>query len=375
MDKPTIINKEAEIATIGACLADPNAIIFVASETRPEDFAVPANRWLADAIWWCLDQRIPPTMAAVIDRLSASGRWSDNGKREAVAMADIDAALRSISETDIEYAPQNARLVHDAAFRRNGKASLERASKLFDNADLPADDIHKGVLRTIGEVFDGRQRRDAALVSVMDEEHQRLAKMGENDLPGVTCGIKWLDEVTGGFLPAESWVIAAPYKMRKTTVALNMIMAAARAGAPVSVMTVGDSSRDATYRKMLAMVMNEIMISDGAGPDRQVVSSKTLQFILKDKYYSELKSRAELHLYSLPIRLYDGRDMIADLGETARLIRRDVAMHGTRIFVYDYAQACAHGLKDYERTTYFAGWTQQITGEVGFDGHRHLAIE
>jgi len=366
MNEQPIINKEAEAATLGACLYDPNTIVFVASVCAPGDFLIPINRWVAEAIWWCFENRVPPTMAAVIDRLSSVGRWSDgNGRKDAVAMPDIDAMLRSISETDVEYAPNNALAVREAAFRRDGKAALEKAAKMFSDQNTRADDIHRTVLRMVGNVFDGRGQRDASVASISEEEQNRIAKMSDSDLSGVTCGIKWLDDLTGGFAPSESWVVAAPYKMRKTTLVLNMILAASSSGAPVSCFTVGDSTRDATYRKLLAIEMNRLMIERNVEFSAQVVSSKTLQYKLRDTFYSELREAADARLSRLPIRLYDGRDYIADLGETARVLRRDAAMYGTRIFVYDYAQACGHGKDDYERTTFLANWTQQVSGELG----------
>jgi hypothetical protein len=60
--------------------------------------------------------------------------------------------------------------------------------------------------------------------------------------------------------------------------------------------------------------------------------------------------------------------MVSNLNETGRILRRDVAMYGTRVFVYDYAQAANCGQNDYERTSNIAGWTQQLIGELGVTG-------
>lgn len=360
--------QQAEAAVIGACIADPNAIVFVAGEVKPDDFTVPVYNWVARAIWSCFETRTPPTMAAVIETLQTQGRWSNVTTKTAVSMADIDGVLQSVTDSDVQYAVHNARLVRDAAFRRRGHASIIKAAEYFKDRNLTPNDVQIKVLTAVGHVFDGRASRDAGISSIGEEERGRLGSMTDGDLPGVSCGIGWLDGLTGGFLPAETWVIAAPYKMRKTTVALNMVLSAARAGAPVSVFTVGDSSRDSTYRKLLSMVMNQLMIGDPQASERQPVSSKTLQYRLRDAYYNTLKDRASAILEAYPVRLYDGRDLVGSLNETARILRRDAAMYGTRVFVYDYAQAANYGTNDYERTTYFAGWTQQIVGELGVTG-------
>jgi replicative DNA helicase len=359
------VAKEAEAAVLGACLSDPDAVIFAAQEISPADFAVPVHAWIASALWACFERRIAPTLAAVIDQLRIEGRWSDSVSKSAVSMPDLEAMLASITEADVEHVLSNARIVREAAFRRTGFVRVSQAAQLFNDLSLAAPDVQRGVLDRVGKVFDAHASRDAALYAIGDEERARIARMSGDTLPGVTCGLGWLDQLTGGLLPAEAWVIAAPYKMRKTTIMLNMILSAARAHAPVSVFTVGDSSRDATYRKLLAMVMNDLMIQHAIGADRHVVSSKTLHYPLRDAFYADLYAQASAWLEALPIRLYDGRDRIGGLSETARILRRDVAVHGTQVFAYDYVQAAACGINDYEKTSYYAGWCQQLIGELG----------
>jgi replicative DNA helicase len=367
MDKPILVNREAEAAVIGACLSDPNTIVFVAAETAPDDFTVPVYRWLAESIWWCFDNRIPPTMAAVIDRLTTNKRWSDRIGKAAVSMQDIDAVLGTIGESDIEFAPQNAKLVRLAAFRRTGHTELEKAAKLFDDTTRPVEDIQRDVLRQVCGVFEQRGNRDASITSIGGLERERVKSMKDDELPGISCGIRWLDELTGGFLPSETVVIGGAYKMRKTTLMLNMFLRSAHF-APLSVFTVGDSTRDDTYRKLVALQMNQMMIDEQWNDLGIVASSKTLQYKLTRPEYQDLRDRAEVAIDGLPIRLYDGRDMISDLNETSRYLRRDVALFGTRIFAYDFAQSNRHGKDDYEKTLFMSAWAQQICGELGITG-------
>jgi len=304
----------------------------------------------------------------VITQLQAVGRWSDAVSKNAVTMPDIDTILSVVAEADIDHAASNAKLVRDAAFRRNGYSSIRSTASLFCDGTKDATDIQRQVLSAVGKIFDDHRSRDPSISSVAQEEKERINSMSDSELPGISCGVAWLDKLTGGFLPTETWVIAAPYKMRKTTLVLNFILCSASHNSPVSVFTVGDSSRDATYRKLLAMVMTQLMLTEDTPQDKAVVSSKTLQYKLRDPYYVALKERACAQLDAYPIRLYDGRDMVGSLSETGRLLRRDAAMFGTKIFVYDYAQAANYGVNDYERTSYLAGWTQQLVGELGVTG-------
>lgn len=362
----TPIAIESEAAVLGAMISDPNGVIFVSDVISPIDFYVPVHRWLADAIWSCFEQRVPPTMAAIIHQLGVAGRWSETGTSKiAASMKDIDAVLNSIAQPDIEFVLNNAALIRDAAFRRTGYSVAQQAASTFYNRSLTMDVVQADVLTMIGKVFERNDQRSASIQSIAVDEKKRLDSMVDGQLPGVSCGVRWLDEVTGGFLPAETWVIAAPYKMRKTTLELNMALACGLANVPVSIFTIGDSSRDATYRKLTAMRMNQLALHDVS---HKTASSQTLQYNLKDEYYIALRNRAWSDIDQMPIRLYDAKDRVGTLSEATRNLRRDVALYGTRVFFYDYAQAINFGANDYEKTTYFAAWLQTMVGEHGLTG-------
>jgi len=362
-----VANPVAESLVLGACLVDQDAIVFVSDVTSPKDFHVPANRWMAEAIWECLSHREPPTLGAVITRLQAMGRWSDRTAPDKICRTDLDNAILAVSDGDIEHAVTNAKQVREAAFRRNGKRLLNKLSESFSDLKLSPDDVQKHVTESIGKIFDGNGERDSSLAAIGEEEEQRIESMADGELPGVTCGLAWLDELTSGFLPGETWIIAGAYKQRKTTAMLNMILAAAQAGAGITIFTNGDSSRASTYRKLLSMMMNQAMIGE-SDEYPSTVSSTTLQYRIKDERYAFLKQICMDKLHQLPIRLKDGKDGVGDLRECTRILRRDVALHGTRIFVYDFAQAINYGANDYDRTTYFSSWIQNMAGETGTTG-------
>jgi hypothetical protein len=61
--------------------------------------------------------------------------------------------------------------------------------------------------------------------------------------------------------------------------------------------------------------------------------------------------------------LYDAGDKIGDLKTAERVIMRDKAIHGTRLFIYDYAQTIRQGSGDYEKTVIFANWMQNTIGD------------
>jgi replicative DNA helicase len=355
-------NELAEAVTLGACLIQPDTIVSVSQETTPSDFTVPVFRWLAGALWECLEQHTPPTLPVIIGYLESAKRWAgDRPSQDGVCYEDLRKCQLAATDTDIDFARQNAKLIRRAAFRRNGYQAVAQASRVFLDIELDETQIQQRVSQTIEQSFDGVTYRSSDLASIEAEEQKRLANPRGND--GIPCGVRWLDDLTGGFQQAENWVISGAYKARKTTVALNMMLAAAKSGAGVAMFTNGDSTRDATYRKLLAM---EMTLRMGVRPEfRSEVSARTLQHPLGNFEYAKLRTESSEFLKTLRIRLYDGRDMIGNLAETGRIMRRDALLHGIQVFFYDYAQTIVHGTGDYEKVTYYAAWAQNITGELG----------
>lgn len=356
----------AEAAVLGSILNKPDVIIDVFDKIAPSDFCIDVHRWIAEAIWDCFTTKITPTYAAVVEKLRARDRFGDELSKTAVTFKDIDAIIGSVVDSDSRAIVDHIQLVRDASFRRTGVNQVEAAAKIFCDMERNVDQIEREVFDKVGRAFDGRGGRDASVSAVGRDEQDRIDRMSDDSTPGIGCGLTWLDDLTGGFLPAEAWVIAAPYKMRKTTLALNMIMACARQEQAVSVFTVGDSSRGATYLKLVSMVMNRLMLDQGF--DRPSLSGRALRYPLHDDEYRAYYHAAREIVDSWPIRLYDGQDKIGNMPEASRILRRDVALYNTRVFVFDYAQAVYSGKNDYERTSAFVTWMQQMIGEYGLTG-------
>jgi replicative DNA helicase len=355
-----LASPDAEAAVLGAILIDPNLIVPAAEDITPGDFATPVYIWLAEAAWHCLDHKTPPTVPALIEQLKSARHWSETPTKDAVTYADFQSLMKCVSDVNIAFIKQHIKIIRELAFRRNGDIRLRQAAQLFLDTQHTPEDIQAQCNTLIGSVFDRHDARDPSLVSIDQEEEARLAR---GEVNSVTCGLKWLDNIVGGFLPSENWVIDGPYKSRKTTVLLNMLLEASYV-CPVSIFTNGDSTRGSTQRKLLAMLMNQEAIRYGWNEYR-VISSQALAFAMREERYQKLKDHARSILNKLPIRLYDGRDLVGNLSEVARLLRRDHALYGTRVWAYDYAQTVNHGMTDYERVVYYAAWCQNINGELG----------
>lgn len=359
-----LIPQEAEAAVVGIILIDPNAVITAAQHIGPGDFGTPVYRRIAEAAWYWLGQRTPPTSALILERLRATAQWSDFATPHTVCGQDFQALLMSVPNSDASFVAHHAREVARYSVRRKGIDASARVGRMF--ADMAMDDaeLQSEQAKMMGDVFTGAETRPADIGGILDAHEEKIQAQarGEAVPEAIRTRLAWLDSATGGIYRGQVWVITGPYKGRKTTFAHNMVLAAAMSGHPVSVFTNGDSTRRDTSLRFVAMVMNLIAIEE-RWPEYNPVSAATLRNHLRNEQYNALRARAVAIVKALPLRLYDAGDGIGDLKITERLILRDKAMHGTEVSMYDYAQTIKEGRGDYEKTVLFASWAQNVIGD------------
>ena len=192
-----------------------------------------------------------------------------------------------------------------------------------------------------------------------------------------STGIDWMDELTGGFSPADIWWIVSAYKMRKSTLLLNLGMYAAMNGASVAFL-----SREMPIRRVVAQIV--CMLGIGYLIENGLYETKTssghpLNWInpralmqARNTYrrWDNRKVRAidygiaEWHKIKSLMRIYDTSDeggRLRDIASVESIIRRDRALHGTQIVMADYLQLFdAPGAGIFDKTSYAARTLQEI---------------
>lgn len=210
-------------------------------------------------------------------------------------------------------------------------------------------------------------------------------------------GLTWFDETAGGIAPAKFWGLAAPYKSRKTTVALNlmvsMIMFAhqKRAKMPSIAFMSGEMPRTALATNLIAMLAAAYVHDLKMEGRREKEKQPTLDYITGEmlllagqtyKRWPSLKVKAIewaretfRSVFAKHVRIYDKSDKgggITDYDALENAIYRDIALYGTDLIIVDYLQNfTAPGEKgsadkaDFIRNTYGSELFQEIVTSKG----------
>lgn len=187
--------------------------------------------------------------------------------------------------------------------------------------------------------------------------------------PTKSTGLAWLDELSGGFSLGDIWWIVGAYKMRKTTLMLNMLIQAALAGHSVTFLS-REMRQEQVSAQIIAMLANGYLLETGefenktsAGNPLNWISGRT---VLKAR--NKIKTwdmRKQMAVYNAidayeaigdKLRIYDqtkegGR--LSDIGSAQTLMKRDKALFACEMVFIDYLQLfAAPGKELFDQTAY-----------------------
>jgi replicative DNA helicase len=204
-----------EASVLGACMCDPQAFWKVADVLTAEDFALPANASLWNAI----------------AELRKAGKEADG-----VTVAELYPSLERHAlevASQAHFAAANVRqygeMVIAKAVQRRVNAAGQRIAKLAGEDSLgEAQKILAtcqprivGAVRPIGDYL-------GELLQVMQQRTDATEL-----LTGVPTSLPWLDEQTSGWQRGDLIILAARPSVGKTALALQCALHAAQTGHPV----------------------------------------------------------------------------------------------------------------------------------------------
>ena len=309
---------DAEAATLGAMLLDPEAINTVSGTLLPDDFFKKAHALVFEAILSLAerDSTDGVDLITVTDELRANGALDTVGGPGFVASLGANVP----SAANVDY---YARIVRESSNRRRLlRAAREIISEVFDSG-MESRVVMEEAERRIFEIAENTNSnqfvRARDLVGDAVEQIEKLIKSGRQ-YTGVPTGFGVLDKLLSGFQKSEFIIIGARPSIGKTAFALSMAANIAIDNkVPVGFFTL-EMSNLAIMQRLLASV-------------GRVSSEKLRTGMLRSADLANLTEAAG-RIYEAPLWINDTPSIkLLDLRAQARRMR---SQHNIEILFIDY---------------------------------------
>ena len=320
------VNERAEVAVLGACLADASCYWRASQIVTAEDFYPETHQHVFRAMGNLSRDNVAIDLVTVVSRLDALGL---------VVPAGGNAYIASLANElpDPANVEHYARLVKDVALKRAvlrlGMDLQSLAGGVGGTGAEALEQAQAGLLR-IGQ----SAAADAVKLDVLlRREGEALEREYEEKVPPFNVGIDDLDRLLHGYHRGELTVIAAESGVGKTALALTLGAKASASGRKVLVFSEEMTSR-ALVRRLLSTeskIHNYRLQSSRIGPGdfREVVTAID-------------------RMSGYPLWIYEG---IGTTTAKIRSVSRAWQMrHGLDLIVVDYLQIIASGTKQENRT-------------------------
>jgi replicative DNA helicase len=329
MEKLLPQNVEAEAATLGSLLIDPDALELIRHLLQPDDFYREAHRSIFQAILDLFAARQAADLITLSDELERTGKLEDSG-----GLSYITSLANQVpTSANIEYyagivdrCARNRRLIHAAgkiagiAYQNNDAEESEAAA--MDHLFSITARKSRGGFVDLGQVLDEVN---------LDILRRQEAEHGA----GILSGIRALDEHLLGFEPGEFILVTGRPSHGKSvvgaTIALNVadwLERTLERGQPGSVSWITlEMGRIQQARRLLAAV-GEINTRDMRKgfklPDGSIDEGAWERY---DAAWKDMRARL-----SQRIRIKDGS---GSLSEIRALLAQEIRTKGSRIAVID----------------------------------------
>lgn len=311
-------NLEAEMALLGSILVDKEMMSAVAEIVQPADFYASLHESIYLALYALYERGEPLDKVALAEELRNRGMLDKIG-----GMAYLNSLMDTVpTAASAEY---YARIVREKSTLRGLIHAGTKVTQLgYDSEeDVPAAIDHaEQVVYEVGNRSDHNQF--ATVPSLLLGVFQALEKRHEQkgDRTGVTSGYRDIDDYTAGWQPGNLIIVAARPAMGKTSLALNMAVAAAKdERKPVAVFSL----------EMTKQELVERLLSSEAKLD----ASKLRRGAIADRDWEKI-GHAMGVLHELPVYLDDAGAVT--ITEIRSRLRRLKSAHGLSIAFIDYLQ-------------------------------------
>ncbi len=311
-------NLEAEMALLGSILVDKEMMATVSEIVQPSDFYASLHETIYLALYALYERGEPLDKVALAEELRNRGMLDKIG-----GMAYLNSLMDTVpTAASAEY---YARIVREKSTLRGLIHAGTQVTRLGYESE---EDVPAAIDRAEQVVYEVGNRSDhnafAAVPSLLLGVFQSLEKRHEQkgDRTGVTSGFRDIDDYTAGWQPGNLIIVAARPAMGKTSLALNMAVAAAKdEKKPVAVFSL----------EMTKQELVERLLSSEAKLD----ASKLRRGAIADRDWEKIGNAMGV-LHELPIYLDDAGAVTVT--EIRSRLRRLKSAYGLACVFIDYLQ-------------------------------------
>ena len=321
MEQTAFCLPTVEREVLSALLRDRSAIVAVQGLVVPEDFQDATNRQIVQTLWGLYENHSVVNKATILAALP-----------QTINQGYVDSLAYACTRKNIEEVAWNATAVHTVAVKGKIDDTLSRYRIVLAQEDKALSEIIQGAVQEIAAIQNDVLQRDSSVGSVGESFFAQQQK----ETRSVLTGLDWLDTVTGGFGQGTIWVVASPYKMRKSTLVRNFVLSACRSGASMDWYNL-ERNREYHYQMLLCMVANQHLLAQG----RELLDTRVISIGRLDSDQLAAMQIARDELAKFNLRIYDGRDGITQVSRVVSLVQRNRIINGLDGFALDHMQLLA----------------------------------
>lgn len=234
---------EAEQAVLGAVLIDPTALARAQEHLNASDFYDSRHRRIFDVMVDLARRNEGLDLLTISNVLESTGSMAMIGGRGTLA----ELLMTIASASNISY---HARIVRDHALRRRFITFADKISQRAYGKESAADLLEEAQ-RDLHQLTSGRD--EGSWHPLVDVVHETVAyvdqvsKRGQT-LVGIPTGYQTLNALLGGWQRSDLIIVGARPSMGKTAFAIGSVLAAAKEGYRVGVLSIEMSRRQVGLR-------------------------------------------------------------------------------------------------------------------------------
>ncbi len=310
---------DAEKSVIGTLISSSSS--FQRLNLSSNDFFPPKHKIIFEVIAYLHDK------GEAYDLISVTNRLKEIGKLDSIGGIAYLSDLTDDNVPNTQMLKTYAKIIKDAACRRNMAQIFEEARSMALNTLPDIDETRAEIEKAVLPVLDYKNGK-SKIVSTRNEAQKHLKiieqrTQNQNAITGLSTGYDKLDRITGGLQSAESNVLAGRPSMGKTTIAMNIV------------------NHVAISQKVSSLIFSLEMSKSGL-MDKQYSALADINLLkirqgqLHDSDWPKITRAAGMLTKAAPIFIDDsGALQITEIRSRARQVK---AEHNIGLIVVDYLQ-------------------------------------